>query len=369
MNGGVDAASPRRQSLGLIGLILLVAGAVAWVVFEPREVAPKSEAALIALGGHTMGGDWSVTLRRLPPGQTREAVQQSCQAVLDRLEGAMSTYGPDSDVTRFNHSSSTDWFDVSQDLANVVWLGQRVSEETGGAFDVTVGPLVDLWGFGPERSGLRNGQIPSDGAIAAARVRVGYKRLHVRLAPPALRKDIPDLHIDLSAIAKGYAAGRLAGALDAQNVADYLVAVGGEVRAKGISDLGRPWHVGIEVPTPDTRRILRQVELRDCGVSTSGDYRNYFDVSGQRFSHEIDPRTGRPVVGAPASVSVEHTDPAYADAMATAMMVLGPIDGEELARRLKLAVLFVTRGKNGFELKATPEFERLMVAPATAEVK
>ena len=198
---------------------------------------------------------------------------------------------------------------------------------------------------------------------------MGYRRLHVRLAPPALRKDIADLHIDLSAIAKGYAAGRLAGALDAQNVTDYLVVVGGEVRAKGVSDLGRPWHVGIEVPTPDTRRILRQVELRDCGISTSGDYRNYFDIGGQRFSHEIDPHTGRPVVGAPASVSVVHTDPAYADAMATAMMVLGPAEGEELARRLKVAVLFVTRAESGFELKATPEFERLMVGPATAAAK
>lgn len=369
MNGNVDAASSARRWMAPVIFTLLVAGAVAWVVFQPRDAEQQPNAPLIAIGGHTMGGDWSLTLRRLPPGQTRAEVQQSCQPILDRLEAAMSTYRADSDVTRFNHSLSTDWIDVPQDLANVVWLGQRVSEETGGAFDVTVGPLVDLWGFGPEQTGLRNGQIPGDEAIAAARVRVGYRGLHVRLTPPALRKDIPDLHIDLSAIAKGYAAGRVAGALDAQEVADYLVVLGGEVRAKGVSDHGRPWHVGIEVPTPDTRRILRQIELRNCGVSTSGDYRNYFDIGGQRFSHEIDPHTGRPVVAAPASVSVVHTDPAYADAMATAMMVLGPAKGQELAQRLNLAVLFVTRGENGFELKATAEFDRLIVGPATASAK
>jgi thiamine biosynthesis lipoprotein len=368
MNGGAGAAFSRRQTLGLISLIIAVAGAVAWVIFEPREQRER-EAPLVTIGGHTMGGDWSLTLRLLPPGQTREAVQQSCQQILNRLEGSMSTYRADSDVTRFNQSAATDWIDVPQDLADVVWLAQRVSEDTLGAFDVTVGPLVDLWGFGPQRTWLRFGQIPSDDAVAAARKCVGYQQLHVRLEPPALRKDIADLHIDLSAIGKGYAAGRLAGAMDGRNVPDYLVVVGGEVRAKGISNLGRPWHVGIEVPTPDTRRILRQIELRDCGVSTSGDYRNYFDVGGQRFSHEMDPHTGRPVVGPPASVSVVYTDPAYADAMATAMMVLGPVKGEELARRLKLAVLFVTRGKDGFELKATPEFERLIVGPTTAAAK
>jgi thiamine biosynthesis lipoprotein len=369
MNDGVDEPTSARRWLAPVVLILMVAGALAWVVFQPREAARLPDSPLIAIGGHTMGGDWSVTLCRLPPGQTREAVQQSCQAILDRLEGAMSTYRADSDVTRFNHSTATDWFDVPQDLANVVWLAQRVSDQSGGAFDVTVGPLVDLWGFGPAKNGLRKGEIPSDDAIAAARALVGYRRLHARLAPPALRKDMPDLHIDLSAIAKGYAAGRVAAALDAQNVADYLVVVGGEVRAKGVSNLARPWHVGIEVPTPDTRRILRQVELRDCGVSTSGDYRNYFDVAGQRFCHEIDPRTGRPVAQALASVSVVHADPAYADAMATALMVLGPIEGEKLAKQLKLAALFVTRGKDGFECQATPEFERLLVGPTTAAAK
>ncbi|MDB5319870.1 MAG: rane-associated lipoprotein involved in thiamine biosynthesis [Phycisphaerales bacterium] len=356
-----------RRFAPILSFVALIAGAVAWVIFQPRETTRAPDPPSIAIGGRTMGGDWSLTLRHLPASQTPEALQTACQATLDRLENEMSTYCPTSDLSRFNRMHDTDWFEVPQDLANVVWTAQRVSEETGGAFDVTVAPLVDLWGFGPEPTGLRIGNIPTDDAITAARQHVGYQHLHVRLAPPALRKDDADVHIDLSAIAKGYAAGRIASALDAQGVTDYLITIGGEVRAKGVSNLGRPWRVGIEVPTPDTRRILRQIELRDASVSTSGDYRNFFDVAGQRFSHEIDPRTGRPAANAPASVSVIHPDPAYADAMATALMVLGPIEGEALARRLKLPALFVTRSQAGFEVRATPEFERMIVdAPTTS---
>jgi thiamine biosynthesis lipoprotein len=145
-------------------------------------------------------------------------------------------------------------------------------------------------------------------------------------------------------------------------VTNVLVAVGGELRASGLTPDGRPWPVGIEVPAPDTRRILRTLELRDAGLSTSGDYRNFVEVAGQRFSHEIDPRTGRPITGNLASVSVVHPDSAYADAMATGLMVLGPDEGYALAQRLHLAVLFVLRGDGRFETRATPKFERLTVA-------
>jgi thiamine biosynthesis lipoprotein len=355
-----------RRVASIVSFVALVAGAVAWVIFQPHKPTHVPDPPMITIGGHTMGGDWSLTLRHLPPAQTREALQAASQAILDRLEDEMSTYRPTSDLSRFNRMHDTDWFEVPQDLANVVWTAQRVSEETGGAFDVTVAPLVNLWGFGPESTGLRIGEVPTDDAIAAARQHVGYQRLHVRLAPPALRKDDADVRIDLSAIAKGYAAGRIASALDAQGATDYLITVGGEVRAKGISNLGRPWRVGIEVPTPDTRRVLRQIELRDAACSTSGDYRNFFDVAGQRFSHEINPHTGRPIRNAPASVSVIHPDSAYADAMATALMVLGQDEGYELAKRLNLPALFVTRAAGEFHCRATPEFEKLSLdAPAT----
>lgn len=360
-------AKPDGGRLVPLLLVAMVAGAVAWVVLRPKQPSSPTDALLIAIGGNTMGGTWSLKLLKLPPSQTPDQLTAACQSVLDRLESEMSTYRPDSEINRFNRFKKTDWFPVSPDLAAIVTTAQQVSDQTDGAFDITIAPCVNLWGFGPEPTGLRAGKIPTDEEVERAKSHVNYRHLHVQLTPPALRKDDAALSIDLSAIAKGYAANELAKMLDDLGVSNYLIAVGGEVRAKGLSDLARPWHVGIEVPTPDTRRILRQVELRDAGVSTSGDYRNFFDVAGHRFSHELDPRTGRPVENAPASVSVIHSDSAYADAMATALMVLGPTDGYARAQKLHLAALFVTRGQGAFDVRATPEFEKLLVpAPASA---
>ena len=162
----------------------------------------------------------------------------------------MSTWRPDSILSRFNQYQGTDWFPVPVELAELVTQANELSQATDGAFDVTVAPLVNLWGFGPTR---RPGPIPTDPAIATAGQHVGYQHLHARTSPPALRKDDPALAIDLSAIAKGYAAGKLAQALDREGVTDYLIAVGGEIAARG-----RSWPVGIELPTPDTHRILRE---------------------------------------------------------------------------------------------------------------
>jgi thiamine biosynthesis lipoprotein len=348
-------------------LSLMVAGAVAWVVLRPRQSDNIPGAQPIALTGNTMGGTWSLKLPQLPPGHTPEQLQTSCQTILDHLEAEMSTYRADSDVSRFNRYDGADWFAVSPDLVEIVLKAREVSEQTAGAFDITIAPCVDLWGFGPPTTGLRAGKIPPDDAIDRARAHVGYQRLHARANPPALRKEDTAIRIDLSAIAKGFAAKRLAQTLDALGVADYLIAVGGELHAKGVSPAGHPWRVGIEVPTPDTRRILRQIELRDAGVSTSGDYRNFFDIAGQRFSHEIDPHTGRPITSALASVSVVHPGSAYADAMATALMVLGPKEGYQRAAAMHLPALFVTRGDRAFDIHATPEMHKLLVAPPASD--
>jgi len=347
-------------------LSLMVAGAVAWVVLRPRQSDNIPAAQPIALTGNTMGGTWSLKLPQHPPGLTTEQLQTSCQAILDHLEAEMSTYRPDSEVSRFNRYDGADWFTVSLDLVEVVQKAHEVSEQTAGAFDITIAPCVDLWGFGPQATGLRTGKVPPDDAVDRARAHVSYQRLHARADPPALRKEDAAMRIDLSAIAKGYAAGRLARSLDELGATDYLIAVGGELRAKGTSAAGRPWHVGIEVPTPDTRRILRQIELRDAGVSTSGDYRNFFQIDTKRYSHEIDPRTGRPAVDPPASVSVVHPDSACADAFATALMVLGSKEGYQRAAALHLPALIVTRGDRAFNVQATPEMQKLLVAaPAT----
>lgn len=312
-----------------------------------------------------MGGTWSIKLTTLPATVSAGEVESATAAILESIESQMSTYRPAADVSRFNAHRGGDWFPVGNDLAAVVAEARRVSEQTGGAFDVTVGPLVNLWGFGAGKTSAAFGQIPDDAAIAQANRRVGYAALESRLDPPALRKARPDLYVDLGGIAQGYAADRVAEKLAAMGIGDYLVEVCGEMRAAGRSPAGRPWRVGIETPTPDVRRVLRTVELADLSFATSGDYRNFFDRDGKRYSHEIDPRTGRPITGDLASVSVAHGSAAHADAMATALMVLGYDAGYETAVKLDLAVLLIRRGQGRFETRETPAFARLTSSGAS----
>jgi thiamine biosynthesis lipoprotein len=356
-----------------------VGAATALIVWGPgdRQLDAKSPPASppsipeTTFGGDTMGGAWSVKLSAIPKGTTAEALHKQIAAVLDGLEGQMSTYRPQSAVSKFNAYRKSDWFDVPPDVVRAVAAAQAVSKESGGAFDVTVGGLVNLWGFGPSQTGRRDvtARVPSDAEIDAARAHVGYLHLHVRTDPPALKKDDPFTEIDLSGIAKGYAAHAVATALEGCGAQNYLIAVGGELRAKGLSPLGRPWRVGIEVPTPDTRRIIRQVELKDCAVSTSGDYRQFFEVNGRRYCHEIDPSNGRPINHGLASASVIHADSTYADGMATAIMVMGAERGDAMAKRLDLGVLLIERGKERFETRSTAAFDKASVAstPPSAE--
>ncbi len=300
---------------------------------------------------------------------------------LERINRLMSTYRDDSEVSRFNAVRSTDWFSVSPDTARVVHIALEVSRQTDGAFDVTVAPLVELWHFGrdndrtprvpdgdspppPATSGTSQAeprpvfQPPDPDEILRAKRHVGWERLHVQLDPPALRKDDPELQINLSAVAKGYAVDCVAEWLLENGVRSFLVEVGGEVRAHGTKPNGMPWIVGIEAPREDRREIFRRVALQDAALATSGDYRNFFEINGQRYSHTIDPRTGMPVPPLVASVSVRHDSCAWADAYATALIVLGPEDGPEFARMYGLSTLFILRSGREFRIVATGTFEQ-----------
>jgi thiamine biosynthesis lipoprotein len=329
-----------------------------WTLSHPAKITTASP---LALSGPAMGSTWTVRLLKTPGSLSPDQVQAAVQEVLDRVESQMSTYRPNSDLSQFNRSRGTDWFSIPSDFATVANVAKHASEQSGGAFDVTVGPLVNLWGFGPDHPAGAFGSLPSDSMIDEARQHVGYQKLDVRLSPPAIRKADPLAYVDLSAIAKGYAAELVGHRLEELGAKDYLVLVGGEVRSHGVSRLGRPWRVGIETPTPGVRRVLYTVELKDQSLSTSGDYRNFFDAGGHRYCHEIDPATGRPSTRAPASVSVAHASGAYADAMATALMVLGRDEGYALAQRLNLAALFILRGDGHFETRVTPRFKALLI--------
>ncbi len=282
-------------------------------------------------------------------------LQEVIEAELEDVNAKMSTYVSDSELSRFNRHTETTPFTVSDSTLAVVSEALEIARITGGALDVTIGPLVNAWGFGPEDSvaGLQRGEI------IELLERVGFDQLEVDFDSGALRKLRADLSCDLSSIAKGYAVDRVAEALGSQGLGDLWVEVGGEVRATGRNGDGLIWRLGVERPRLEPGAVQRIVPLSDAAVATSGDYRNYQERDGVRFSHIIDPRTGWPIRHRLASVTVIHPRCTTADALATGLMVLGPDEGWELAEREDLAVLFLVRDGDDFSEKMTPRFEAL----------
>lgn len=310
--------------------------------------------------GSTMGTYFGVTCRcgadQMPAGSGDDLETQIVEE-LARVNAEMSTYDPQSILSRFNDGPVDVWIEIPDPLLDVLQAARQLSVLSGGAFDVTVGPLVNVWGFGPEVVP----EPPSDSELKELLSRVGYQHVQTRSHPPALLKDA-DVSIDLSAIAKGHGVDRLAELLLSAGCQDFLVDIGGEVRVRGRNPRGREWRIGVEVPDPsadgEVQRILR---LTDRAVATSGDYRNFREVDGERLSHTIDPRSGRPVRHALASVTVVHPSAMWADGFATALNVLGPEAALALAGSQSLAVLLVIRGPNGFEERYTPAMRELLV--------
>lgn len=340
--------SPRARALLPFFLLALVALSVRQLWFSVPE--------RLVLSGPTMGTTWSVVMAA--GGRTRDdvaAAREAIDGVLTEVDALMSTWNPDSELSQLNGHHSSEGFALSPATFEVFSLAQRVSEKTGGALDVTVGPLVAAWGFG---AGARvPGQGPDAAELRALQARVGYRLLQLDAANTSLRKSRPDVRCDLSAVAKGYAVDEVARVLGALGWSNFLVEIGGELRASGARPDGGPWRVGIERPDADGRVVQGVVELRDQSMATSGDYRNFYEDGGVRLSHIIDPRTGRPVGHAVASVTVLHRDAAVADAWATALTVLGPDPGIALAEAEGLSALFLLRvGSGSFESRATRAF-------------
>ena len=310
------------------------------------------------LSGPTMGTTWNVTVVAPLDAEERAELQQIIAGALEAVNASMSTYKADSALSTFNRHQGTGPVDIPPDLLTVVSEAQRISEWSGGAFDATVGPLVRAWGFGPDTPG----EPPDEATLGELRERVGYAKLTIDPARSTLAKRQPDVDVDLSAIAKGFGTDQVARALEAAGHDRYMVEVGGEVRARGTNIEGTPWRIGVEKPSSDLgRAVYEVVPLQDLAMATSGDYRNYRETAdGKRFSHTIDPRTGRPIEHRLASVTVLHPSCMTADAMATALNVLGPEAGYALAEREKVAAFFLVRKADGtFEEKATPAFEAL----------
>ena len=274
-------------------------------------------------------------------GGCRGEIGQAVTAELEEVENEMSPWRPDSVISRFNAGAAHLWVPVSAALAKVVSQGLELSRQSAGAFDLTVAPLVNLWGFGPEPAE----GLPAAAAVEAALAQVGYARLEARLQPPALRKKSPSLAVDLSAVGKGHAVDRVAALLERRGCGSYLVDIGGEVRTLGRNPQGRAWRIGVE--HPHGGRPVRVLALSGEAAATSGDYRNFRMDGERRLSHTLDPRTGRPVEHHLASVTVVAPSAAEADGLATLINVLGPQAGLRFARRRNLAVLLLTRGAEG----------------------
>lgn len=304
--------------------------------------------------GLTMGTTWSVVAAHR--GSVPTGLNKQLQDKLDQINALMSTYDSQSEVSRFNASDAGQWFPVSSQTVEVVALAQEVSKLSQGAFDITVGPLVELWGFGVRE---RSRRLPTQEQLERVLTYVGYEKVKVRNQPAALKKTADALRIDLSAVAKGYAVDQLALLLKEQGVKDFLVEVGGEVVTCGLRADGKPWRVAIEKPLDDRRDIHQVLPLSDLAMASSGNYRNFYVVDGQRYAHTINPRSGRPVEHRLAAVSVVAGSCARADALATALMALGESRGRVLVKEREIAALFqVHQGKQLIEYKS-PAFLQL----------
>ena len=308
------------------------------------------------LRGNTMGTTFNVTLVAPPAQADLNQLKTGIQEKLEHIENIASTYRADSELSLFNANPSTEWVSVSPEFCDMIAAAQDVSETTGGAFDITVGPLVNLWGFGPTQS---EQELPTDEEVAAAQLRVGNLKLQTDCEQSMLRKSIADVYVDLSGWAKGYAVDEVAALLDASQLANYLVEIGGELRVSGHNAELQKFAIAVEKPLKNNEMAYSIIRLSNVAVATSGDYRNFYEHDAQRYSHTIDPRTGRPVTHDLTGVTVVTSSTAYADAMATALLVLGPDDGHALAERLDLASYFLVRTEHGIEEISTSQFTQL----------
>jgi thiamine biosynthesis lipoprotein len=328
-------------------VLWVVAGFVGlWMLARAWQAPISTPQGQIAIQGQTMGTTYTVRLHAAPANLDANQLKRQIDQRLEDVNRMMSTYLPESEVSRFTSHPVDQWFEISTQTAKVVQQALELSRLSGGYYDITVAPLVNLWGFGPE------GQIekrPSEEQIALAKKKVGFQYLEVEPSTPAIRKTLPGLAIDLSSIAKGYGVDQVAELLDQLKVKDYFVEIGGEVRVLGRNPSGVPWRIGIEAPLEDIRQASIVLPMAGGSVATSGDYRNFFeDSTGHRYSHTIDPHTAQPVQSTLASVTVIADQCSLADGRATTIMALGSRRGMELAEKEGWAVLLMDRVGKSF---------------------
>ncbi len=348
----MDALISRRRRT-----ILQAGGAAALLAACAEPHRALAIPGLHTLHGLAMGSAYTVKLFAPGVADARlDAARDAVAAAFDGVVAKMSTYDPASELSRFNRHDATTRFAVSADTFRVFEIAREVSESSDGAFDVTVAPSVDVWGFGPDKTR----RVPADDVQRVARTRIGYDNLVLDSRSCSVAKRTPTVMADFSGIAQGYGAELAARALDTLGFDRYMVDMSGEIRTRGRNADGRGWQIAIERPDAVPQRAHFIVPVSDTSLATSGDYRIFFEQDGRRYSHEIDPATGAPVAHKLASVSVVTPDCARADAWATALFVLGPERGYALATARGLAAHFIVREAPGvFVDRSTPAFAAL----------
>ena len=309
-------------------------------------------------GGPTMGSHYSLKYLAGENSPEPAAVKAEVELLLAQVDQQMSTWRSDSELSEFNRLPAGSCRVMPEAVLELVRAGEQLSRDSDGAFDLTVSPLLELWGFGPQSRGER---IPSAEEISALRANVGHH--HLRIDGQQLCKDAA-VAVDLGSIAAGYSVDRVAARLTELDVHSFLLDITGELKAVGRKPDGSAWRIAIEVPRDDLREASQILELDGLAVSTSGDYRNYFEKDGRRYSHTLNPQTGAPIDHRLASVTVVDTSAQRADGLSTLLMVLGPEQGEAFAERAAIAALFISRSADGFVSHATTQFNRRFGAGA-----
>ena len=311
------------------------------------------------LQGKTMGTTYNIALVH---SKDKVIDTVKLQSQIDKLlldfNQHVSTYVPDSQISVFNRLEDTSWSKVHEDFISIVKASQAVSRLSDGAFDISISPLVNLWGFGP----AKKDDAPNQEQIKKALSQIGFNKIEYNEEQKSLRKTQKDMQIDLSAIAKGFAVDKISELLKQNNLPNHLVEIGGELIASGLNQADKKWRIAIEQPDLSTKITQQGLDISNRAVATSGDYRNYFVEKGVRRSHIIDPKTGYPISHKLASVTVVHESTAMADAFATALLVMGEEKGKLFAEKNNLDVLMIIRKDNSdtaaFEFWSSPDFFR-----------
>ena len=321
--------------------------------------ACKSGAANVMLRGQTMGTTFTIVGVAPPEGVSEANLQEAVAKTLAAVDSQMSNWNPSSEISKINRARSGQSLPLSSEMQDLLSAALEVYQASNGHFDVTVGALVDLWGFGVAPA---TRTVPHSDAISAAQFTVGQPKLDITSG--TLRKGHDNTRVYLSAIGKGFGVDRLGDVMRSFGFADFMVEIGGDIVTSGRNANGAPWQIAVESPDLRNPNVHKVIGLTDRGMATSGDYRNFFDVNGVRYSHIMDPHSGWPVAHSTTSVTVLAANAMLADAWATALLVAGTAQGMEIARTQKLAALFIDRttsnGEKAFVTQASPEFDSLM---------